>query len=184
MDKSLQQALLLLARESMRAHFAGNALPAIHELPLDHEYTGAFVSLHNGSRLRGCIGRFECPDGVPHVVQKISVAVLNDPRFISRPVMLNELDKLAIEISLLSPMQRTADPLKELDLGIHGIFIRGGDRAGCFLPKVAMTMGWDVQQLLSRCCSDKAGLSPDAWKDPLTEVYLFTTEVFEDRSAR
>jgi AMMECR1 domain-containing protein len=33
---------------------------------------------------------------------------------------------------------------------------------------------------LSRCCDEKAGLSPDAWRDPETEVLLFSAEIFRE----
>ncbi|MEN6424930.1 MAG: AMMECR1 domain-containing protein, partial [Phycisphaerales bacterium] len=39
--------------------------------------------------------------------------------------------------------------------------------------------GWTREEFLSYCCFHKAGLPADAWKDPETEVYLFTAEVFE-----
>ena len=32
----------------------------------------------------------------------------------------------------------------------------------------------------SNCCSGKAGLRPDAWKDPATEVSVFTAEIIEE----
>jgi AMMECR1 domain-containing protein len=51
-------------------------------------------------------------------------------------------------------------------------------QSGCFLPQVATEMGWDKIELLRRCCQGKAGLPPDAWKDPATEVSLFTAEAF------
>ncbi|MHC4636458.1 MAG: AMMECR1 domain-containing protein, partial [Planctomycetota bacterium] len=38
--------------------------------------------------------------------------------------------------------------------------------------------GWNKEEFLSYCCAHKAGLRPNAWKDPETEVYLFTAEVF------
>jgi uncharacterized protein len=78
---------------------------------------------------------------------------------------------------VLSPLERTTDPLS-LRLGVDGIYIRRGYAAGCFLPQVATETGWTTEEFLSQCCSHKAGLPPDAWKDPKTEVYLFTAEVF------
>jgi len=38
--------------------------------------------------------------------------------------------------------------------------------------------GWSKEEFLSYCCAHKAGLAADAWKDPETEVYLFTADVF------
>ncbi|MHC4726316.1 MAG: AMMECR1 domain-containing protein, partial [Planctomycetota bacterium] len=88
-----------------------------------------------------------------------------------------ELDQLDVEISVLSPLQKTSEPLN-LQLGIDGIYIKKGRAAGCFLPQVATETGWSKEEFLSYCCSHKAGLAPDAWKDPETEVYLFTADVF------
>jgi uncharacterized protein (TIGR00296 family) len=109
----------------------------------------------------------------------MAVAALSDPRFRSSPVTPQELPQLHIEISVLSRMVRTLEPLL-LELGVHGIYIRHGFYGGCFLPQVAVEQMWDRETFLSRCCADKAGLQPDAWKDPETEVYLFTSEVFEE----
>ena len=46
------------------------------------------------------------------------------------------------------------------------------------MPQVATETGWSKEEFLSYCCAHKAGLAPDAWKDPETEVYLFTAEAF------
>jgi AMMECR1 domain-containing protein len=46
------------------------------------------------------------------------------------------------------------------------------------LPQVATETGWTKEEFLSYCCSHKAGLPAEAWKDPKTEVLLFTAEVF------
>jgi uncharacterized protein (TIGR00296 family) len=94
-------------------------------------------------------------------------------------VLLDELPGLRIEISVLSPMVRTTDPLSLIP-GVHGVYIRRGGRSGCFLPQVAAEQKWDRETFLARCCEDKAGLPPDAWKEPETEVYLFGAEAFEE----
>ena len=100
-----------------------------------------------------------------------------DSRFFADPVTVEELNSLYIEISVLSPLKRTAEPLS-LRLGIDGIYIRMGHLSGCFLPQVATETGWSKEEFLSYCCAHKAGLSADAWKEPETEVYLFTAEAF------
>ena len=93
-------------------------------------------------------------------------------------ITADELPDLDIEISVLSPMKKTDDPLS-LRLGIDGIYITNGRTSGCFLPQVATETGWNEEDFLSFCCAHKAGLAPDAWKtDPDVEVYLFTAEIF------
>jgi uncharacterized protein (TIGR00296 family) len=74
-------------------------------------------------------------------------------------------------------LQRISDPLA-FELGKHGIYVRRGLASGCFLPQVATETGWGKEEFLSYCCAHKAGLAADAWKDPQTEVYLFTAEAF------
>ena len=102
-----------------------------------------------------------------------------DSRFFGDRITPQEVDDLNIEISVLSPLKKTADPLS-LWLGVDGIYIKKGYANGCFLPQVATETGWSKEEFLSYCCVHKAGLKPDAWKDKGTEVYLFTAEIIEE----
>lgn len=172
--------LLTLVRETITAHLSGTSLPPLPRIPDEPtEFGGAFVTLRNKGRLRGCIGRFDPPGGLAETVRDMAVAALCDPRFRQFPVTQAEVPQLHLEISVLSRMTRTDDPLS-LVPGVHGIYVRRGGSAGCFLPQVAREQKWDREMFLSRCCSDKAGLAADAWRDPATEVYLFTCEVLEE----
>ena len=181
MDESQRQTLLTLARKPLEAHLAGKPLPEIPAIETDAaNFGGAFVTLKNKGRLRGCIGQFLPKTSLTETVQEMTLSSLQDPRFQSNPVTDNELPEITIEISVLSPMNRTDDPLS-LELGVHGIYIRKAPRAGCFLPQVATEQRWTTEQFLSHCCAGKAGLLPDAWKDPDTEVHLFTAEVFGEQ---
>ncbi|MFW6158927.1 MAG: AmmeMemoRadiSam system protein A, partial [Planctomycetota bacterium] len=138
---------------------------------------GAFVTLHKRGQLRGCIGAFTADKPVCHVVGEMArSSAINDPRF--QPLTEAELSDLDIEISVLSPMEKTDDPLS-LELGVHGVYVKRGLQSGTFLPQVATEHGMSKEQFLSTCCAHKAGLPPDAWKkDPQTEVYLYTAQVF------
>jgi uncharacterized protein (TIGR00296 family) len=107
----------------------------------------------------------------------------SDPRFFANPITPRELKELDVEISVLSPLQRTDDPLS-LRLGVDGIYIKKGRASGCFLPQVATETGWSKEEFLSYCCAHKAGLAADAWKDPKTEVHLFTADVFGEDFAK
>ncbi len=181
MEESQRRELLKFARSVIEARLTGgDAAPDPRiDLP-SRKCSGAFVTLHNRGRLRGCIGRFAHNVDVVHIVRDMAIAALNDPRFAHEPVAAAELPEIDIEISILSPMVRTKNPLS-LELGVHGILIQRGVRSGCFLPQVATEQHWTKEQFLSYCCSHKAGLSPDAWKDAATEVYLFSAEVFGER---
>lgn len=182
MDAQQRKRMLELARATVEAEVTGRALPPVEPFGCqDVEYAGAFVTLKNRSRLRGCIGTFSPSGALPQAIRDMAVAATHDPRFFADPIRPGELGQLQIEISVLSPLQRTEDPLS-LEVGKHGIYIKRGQAAGCFLPQVATEQGWDKETFLSQCCQSKAGLDPEAWKDPETEVYLFTAEVFAEPS--
>ena len=145
---------------------------------------GCFVTLKNKGRLRGCIGQFTSEVPLIELIGLMAKAsATGDPRFLADPISAGELDKLDIEISALSPLQRTSEPLG-LRLGVDGIYIKRAGASGCFLPQVATETGWSKEEFLSNCCAHKAGLPADAWKDDQTEVYLFTAEVFGEKFKR
>ena len=174
-----KDTLLQIARESVEAAIKGEKPPQhdIEDEALQREQ-GAFVTLNTDGNLRGCLGRFTSDMPLWQTVQQMAAdAATRDPRFTGQRITLAELPELEIEISVLSPLEKTDDPL-ELELGTHGIYIKRGGSTGCFLPQVATETGWSKEQFLQNCCAGKAGLSPSAWKDKDTEVYLFTAEVF------
>ncbi|MBN2063344.1 MAG: AmmeMemoRadiSam system protein A [Sedimentisphaerales bacterium] len=145
------------------------------------EKRGCFVTIHNHGQLRGCIGNFSPEGSLLETIVEMAQAACHDSRFLDNPVTVAELADIDIEISVLSPLTKIENPL-EIELDRHGIFIRRGFHCGCFLPQVATETGWSKEQFLSYCCSHKAGLPPDAWKQPDTEVLVFTADVFGEKN--
>ena len=179
MNESQKHALLKVARDTVEAVIRQKkiAKPESDDPDLN-ALCGCFVTLKNRNRLRGCIGQFTSDSPLIELVAEMAKAsATGDPRFLADPITVRELDKLDVEISVLSPLKRTDDPLS-LRLGVDGIYIRRGRASGCFLPQVATETGWSKEEFLSYCCAHKAGFAADAWKDPKTEVYLFTADVF------
>ena len=179
MNDEQKQTLLKIARDTVEAVIRQkSAEKPQSDDPELNAPCGCFVTLKNHSRLRGCIGQFTSDSPLIELIAEMARAsATGDPRFLADPIAAGELEKLDIEISVLSPLQRTDDPLS-LRLGVDGIYIKKGRASGCFLPQVATETGWSKEEFLSYCCAHKAGLAPDAWKDPETEVCLFTAEVF------
>ncbi|MBA7630289.1 hypothetical protein ES703_37810 [subsurface metagenome] len=183
MNDTQKQTLLGVARDTVEAVIRRQ--PAEKPQSDDPELNapcGCFVTLKNKGRLRGCIGQFTSESPLIELVAEMAKAsATGDPRFFADRITPAELEKLDIEISVLSPLQRADDPLS-LRLGVDGIYIKKGPASGCFLPQVATETGWSKEEFLSTCCAHKAGLEADAWKDPDTKVYLFTADVFGEAS--
>lgn len=137
------------------------------------------MTLYGGKTLRGCVGTFVPTDDLAATVAEVTAAALADPRFESDPITPAELASLTIEISLLTEPVPVADPLVLIP-GIHGVIVRRGAQTGCFLPKVARERGWSAAEFLSQCCTMKAALPADAWRDAATQVHLFTAEQFSE----
>ena len=173
-----EKALLLdIARRSIADSLAGRSAQPVSEAlltPALRKRCGAFVTLNEGGRLRGCIGNLVGRRPLWQTVQAMArAAAFEDPRF--RPVGAAELPGIDIEISVLSPLRRIHS-VSEVELGRHGIYIVKGPRSGTFLPQVATDTGWTREEFLGHCARDKAGLGWDGWRD--AELYTYEAEVF------
>ena len=179
MNDAQKQTLLKTARDTVEAVIKREPAPRPESDDAElNAHCGCFVTLKNHGRLRGCIGQFISDKPlIELVVDMAKASATGDPRFLADPITTGELEQLDIEISVLSALERTNEPLN-LRLGVDGIYIKKGFASGCFLPQVATETGWSKAEFLSNCCAHKAGLAPDAWKDADTEVYLFTVDVF------
>ncbi len=178
LDTDAQKELLALARRTIERFLATGEVPDQKpEKPELHQESGAFVSLHCGDELRGCIGLIR-PDGpLYQTVQQCAVSAASEDYRFDR-VSSEELPDITIEISVLSPLERTKDP-SEITVGKHGLYIVRGQRSGLLLPQVATEWGWDREAFLSQTC-EKAGLEENAWLDPATRIYQFQAQVFSE----
>ncbi len=170
-----RQAVLLAVKEHKRY-----APPEPRSAAL-REPRGAFVTLKRRGELRGCIGHTIAQQPLYLTVRDVAIyAALQDPRFPA--VTETELKDLQFEVSVLSPFRKVKDP-REVRVGEHGLLVRRGYREGLLLPQVPVEQKWDRRTFLDECCH-KAGLEADAWKDPGTDLFIFTALVFSDSGAR
>ncbi|MBK8165427.1 MAG: AmmeMemoRadiSam system protein A [bacterium] len=138
------------------------------------ERRGAFVTLHAGRHLRGCIGTIE--GRVPllrAVADNAAAAAVADPRF--APVTPDESSNLTFEVSALTPL-RDVDGPGAIEVGRHGVLLGKSGRQAVFLPQVAPEQGWDLPTMLTHLCR-KAGLPADAWRDG-ARLRVFEADVF------
>ena len=171
--------LLGVARLTMEEYVRYGRKPALNTEKFSENLKtpcGAFVTLTENGELRGCIGTFNPGDPLYEVVQQMAVAAsTRDYRF--SKVTPGELDKIELEISVLTPLHRISD-VDEIVLGKHGIYIKKGSSTGTFLPQVATETGWDLENFLGHCARDKARIGWDGWKD--AEIYVYEALVFHE----
>ena len=62
-------------------------------------------------------------------------------------------------------------------VGRDGLLVRRREASAILLPQVAPEQRWGPDAFLAAACR-KAGLAPDAWREPGTEVFTFQADVF------
>jgi AmmeMemoRadiSam system protein B/AmmeMemoRadiSam system protein A len=178
-----RKRLLEIARESIMSFVTkGERKNFTEKDPALNRDLGAFVTLHKDGELRGCIGNMVGRGPLYRTVADMAIeAATGDPRFnrLSPP----EIDKIEIEISVLSPLKKVKSH-EEIRIPGDGVLVRKGFSSGVYLPQVADEAGWNKEEFLTSLCGSKAGISPDAWKDPKTEMYVFTAEIFSEKGER
>ncbi len=179
LNKEEKRKLLAVARASIAEAVTGNKQPEIKvtEVRLK-ENCGAFVTIHKEGELRGCIGYIQAVRPLHETVRDVAKsAAISDFRF--SPVSGEELKEIELEISVLTPLRRISD-VKEIEVGKHGLYMKRGFNSGLLLPQVATEYAWDKETFLEHTCL-KAGLARGSWKDPSTEIYIFSAEVFSEK---
>jgi AmmeMemoRadiSam system protein A len=174
-------ALVGIARRAISSAILEKCIPDFPPYPAAlSQPKGAFVSLYRGGILRGCVGQVENPGPLAEVVARAAInAALHDSRF--PPISAEEIATLEIEISVLTVPERILP--EAIVAGLHGLLVVRGSFRGLLLPQVATERKWAGQRLLEETCV-KAGLARDAWRDPATEVFGFTAEVFSEKGQR
>jgi AmmeMemoRadiSam system protein A len=183
------QALVELARETIMEKLGrpvpkdeADALAQRLQESCFKSRSGTFVTLKIADQLRGCIGNLTATDPLEEGVRRNAVhAAFHDPRF--RPLGSEELDRVQIEVSVLTEPQRLAytdatDLIRKLRPHVDGVIIRKGGASATFLPQV-----WDQltgpEDFLSHLCR-KAGLPSYEWQKASLEVLTYQVQYFEE----
>ena len=165
-----------IARASIEAAVKGKKPSEIKGVSgkLQEPY-GIFVTINKHGNLRGCIGLIISDRPLYLGCQQMAkAAALEDPRF--PPITEKELPDLEIEISILTPPEKTTD-FGDIVIGRDGLIISRGYARGLLLPQAAAEYGWTVEEFLEETCR-KAGLPRDAYKQEGTDIQKFSAEVF------
>lgn len=146
-----------LARYTIETFIGTGQLPEMPKgLPeeLYHSRAGAFVSLKEDGRLRGCIGTIQAVRGslAEEIMHNAVSACSEDPRF--SPVEGWEVERLTISVDVLGETEKISSP-EELDVKRYGVIVTKGIRRGLLLPNLE---GVDTIEQQIAIAKQKAGI--------------------------
>jgi AmmeMemoRadiSam system protein A len=184
-SEEIKGVLLMAARDAIRSLFGES-----HPLIIDYSFypqlldknAGVFVTLTQNHELRGCIGYLENSGMTLYdaICEAAKHAAINDPRFY--PVNQQEVPDLNIEISILSSSTPIED-YSEIQVGVHGLLLKEGNKQGLLLPQVATENSFTLQQFLTAICQ-KAGVDSYLWQTKMLNIKIFTAAVFSEAGKR
>lgn len=183
MNKQEKSLLLRLSREAIASVLDNNKIIFAKNKISENlkQKLATFITLTINHDLRGCIGHLEpIQELYQDVIENAQAAAFSDPRFL--PLIKEELPKIKIEISILSPSQKfTYSSGKELvqylEKNKPGVILSKGRYSATFLPQVWEELP-DAVHFLDHLCL-KAGLKPEAWQEGVT-IETYTVEKFQE----
>ena len=146
-----------LARYTIEVYVKTGELPDTPQgLPeeLYHSRAGAFVSLKEDGKLRGCIGTIQAvrESLAEEIMNNAVSACSEDPRF--SPVEAWEVERLTISVDVLGETEKISSP-EELDAARYGVIVTRGVRRGLLLPNLE---GVDTIEQQIAIAKQKAGI--------------------------
>lgn len=176
LDDEDRKTLGRIAEEGVQAAVHGRPAPALGALsPRLQQPGGAFVTLTENDRLRGCMGRLVADSVAEAVATAARMAAQSDPRF--NPLRPEDLARIDLEISVMGPFEPLASPT-DFEPGRHGLLLTYGFHRGLLLPQVATKYALGRIEFLE-ALSEKAGLPEDGWKEAKLE--RFGVDAFEPK---
>lgn len=168
------QELLHLARTALEARFKEEEIKITDNIKKKYSEKGAsFVTLTLSGSLRGCIGSLEARQPLfQDIINNAINAAFHDYRF--NPLEENELKRVRIEISVLSPPEKLGIGSKVFNKidNKMGLILKLSGRSATFLPQV-----WEQvpdKEVFLEELAMKAGLGSDDWKD--AEIWFYRVE--------
>ena len=146
-----------LARQTIQEYLrTGRQIAPPQGLPPELYGTraGAFVSLKEDGRLRGCIGTIQATKDslAEEIIANAVSACSRDPRF--PPVEAWEADRLTVSVDVLGETEPVTSP-EELDAGRYGVIVTKGLKRGLLLPNLE---GVDTVEQQIAIARQKAGI--------------------------
>ena len=157
-SREAEDAYVQLARASVEhyiLHHRKMEMPGNLPAELTARRAGAFVSIHEHGKLRGCIGTIspvrECL--AQEIIDNAVSAAARDPRF--DPIRAEELKWLEISVDVLGDPEPVSSP-DQLDVKRYGVIVTKGRKRGLLLPDLD---GVDTVEEQISIAKSKAGIA-------------------------
>ncbi len=149
-----------LAYQSLDSYILRREVISVPEgLPEEmlHTRAGAFVSIHEHGRLRGCIGTIgpTTENVAMEIINNAISASTRDPRF--APIDATELKWLEVNVDVLGEPEDITS-LDELDVKKYGVIVSSGRKRGLLLPDLD---GVDTVEEQVAIAMQKGGITED-----------------------
>lgn len=144
--------------------------------------TGALVRIESDrgrGSLRGCAGAYDGTDQLGRAIVDAAIKAASQDSCGSE-IAPAELGSIKVSVCIVRNVVLTDDPVRDLDLGVHGLVVDAEGRRAWMYPTIPTENGWSAREYLDRTCR-KAGLPPTAWEDDDVMVTLFEGVIFRER---
>jgi len=176
--KEQKRVILQIAKDAIKEAVLNrkfiNKEELIRKYPWLTQKGAVFVTINEFNQLRGCIGSIIAYRPlIDDIIENAKAAALNDPRF--RPLSPQELDKIEVEVSILTPPKpleyRDIEDLKrKIKPGVHGVILSYQGHQATYLPSVWEQLP-DFNLFFSSLCQ-KAGL-PSNCLEYHPQIYVY-----------
>lgn len=156
-QKNASDIYVRLARNTIEKYISEGIIPDIpDDLPKEllENQAGAFVSIHEHGRLRGCIGTILATKDciAKEIIDNAISASTRDPRF--DPIRKDELDWLEINVDILGEPE-DIESKEQLDVKRYGVIVSNRYKRGLLLPDLD---GVDTVDQQISIAKQKAGI--------------------------
>ncbi len=156
-QKNASDIYVRLARNTIEKYISEGIIPDIpDDLPKEllEKQAGAFVSIHEHGRLRGCIGTILATKDciAKEIIDNAISASTRDPRF--DPIRKDELDWLEINVDILGEPE-DIESKEQLDVKRYGVIVSNRYKRGLLLPDLDGVDTVDQQIAIAK---QKAGI--------------------------
>ena len=129
--------------------------------------------------IRGQAGELNTGKSLIDAVVNAVVSAVNDRKY--APLKLDEFPVTEIEVSLFDKYEDITSPnpreyINKINLGVDGLILNKGMRAGVIMPKIPIERKWTVAESLENLC-ERAGIDRNSWTDPSTRIFKFRPQV-------